>query len=96
VWVFDTKTQKRIQRITMQDLTISIDVTQTDEPKLLTQDVHNPLSFLEQMRLFASQGQRGFDGLTQARVNVYDATSGDHIVRSEIAPSGSYLNVKAW
>ncbi|MEO1731644.1 MAG: amine dehydrogenase large subunit [Pseudomonadota bacterium] len=96
VWVFDTETQKRIQRITMKDLTISIDVTQTDEPKLLTQDVHIPLSFLEQMRIFASQGQRGFDGLTQARVNVYDATSGDHIVRSEIAPSGTYLNVKAW
>ena len=96
VWVFDTKTQERLQRITMKDLTIAIDVTQADEPKLLTQDIHIPLSLLEQLRIFASQGKRGFDGLTQARVNVYDAITGDHIVRSEIAPSGSYLNVKAW
>ena len=96
VWVYDLARRERIDRIAMEDLTLSIDVTQTDAPRLLTMDLHIPVSGLETMLIYLSEGEAGFEHLLQSRVNVYDADSGDHLARGPVNPGGLYTSVQAW
>ncbi len=96
VWVFDIAEQERLRRIKMKDLTISIDVTQSEQPRLLTMDFHIPVSGLETMLIFLTKGEAGFRDLLQSRANVYDADNGAHLVRGPVNPGGTHISVQAW
>lgn len=96
VWVFDIEKQERLRRIKMKDLAVSIDVTQTEQPRLLTMDLHIPVSTPEAMWIFLTKGEAGFSDLFQSRVNIYDADSGAHLRRGPVNPGGIFVLVQAW
>ncbi len=96
VWVYDIATKARLQRIKMKDLTVSIDVTQSEQPRLVTMDLHIPVSILETMWILLTEGEAGFRDLLQSRVNVYDVDTGTHLVRGPINPGGSHIAIQAW
>ncbi len=96
VWVVDTAKRQRVQRIKMKDLTVSIDVTQAEQPRLVTMDLHIPVSFLETLWILVTEGEAGFRDLLQSRVNVYDGDDGTHLVRGPVNPGGAHIAIKAW
>ena len=96
VWVFDTNTMEKQQEIAMQELTMSIAVSQDDKPRLYALDFHIPLDTLATVWMAVTEGEDSITPLIQQRANVYDAVSGEHLLSSDKLPSGAVFGVKPW
>lgn len=96
VWVYDLKSQQKIQAIEMEDLTISIAVDQGPEPRLVTLDAYVPMNILFTAWIYLTEGEAKIIELLKQRVNSYDAMSGAHINATEPLPTGFVYNIQAW
>ena len=100
VWVFDTAASRekvlKQQEIPMQEMTMSIDVSQGDKPRLYSLDIHIPLNTLATYWMALTEGEDSIASLVSQRANVYDALSGEHLHSTDMLPSGAVLGIKAW
>ena len=96
VWVFDTSTMEKQQEIAMNEMTMSIAVSQGDKPQLYTLDFHIPLNTLATLWMVLTEGEDSIAPLLNQRANVYDAMHGEHLTSSDILPPGAVLGIKAW
>ncbi|MCV6615883.1 MAG: hypothetical protein OIF35_12995 [Cellvibrionaceae bacterium] len=97
VWVYDVNTKRKIREIELDELAISIDVDQSDKPRLYTLNFHFPIPWLFQLWLYISRGEAGLMEIARQRSSVYDAAQGKHLFDSELVPHGGFvLNVQAW
>ncbi|MEM9623815.1 MAG: amine dehydrogenase large subunit [Pseudomonadota bacterium] len=96
VWVFDTATMEKQQEIDMQEMTMSIAVSQDEKPRLYTLDFHIPLNGLATLWMAIMEGEDSLAPLVSQRANVYDAVNGEHLLSSDMLPPGTVLGVKAW
>lgn len=96
VWVFDTATMEKQQEIAMNELTMSIAVSQDDKPQLYTLDFHIPLNTLATLWMAMTEGEDSIAPLLSQRANIYDAMNGEHLRSSDKLPRGAVLGIKAW
>ncbi|MCV6625653.1 MAG: hypothetical protein OIF38_06125, partial [Cellvibrionaceae bacterium] len=97
VWVYDVNTKRKIREIELDELAISIDVDQSDKPRLYTLNFHFPIPWLFQLWLYISRGEAALMEIARQRSSVYDAAQGKHLFDSELVPHGGFvLNVQAW
>lgn len=96
VWVFDTATMKKTREISMEELTLSIDLSQGSRPKLYALDFHIPLNMGATVWMALMEGEDSLMEVIRQRANVYDATSGDHLFSSEMIPGGFVSGIRAW
>jgi len=92
VWVYDVKTRQRISRIEMNQMTISIGVSQGPSPRLYTVDFFVPMPYLAMMWVYLREGQDGIMKAIQQCISIYDAGSGKHLRQIDGLPAG-YLSV---
>lgn len=96
VWVYDLKTQKKVREISMKDMTMSIAVDQSAEPRLLTLDVFIPMNIVFTAWTFLTEGKWELIKILQQRVNIYDASTGEHLHVTDSLPSGIVFNIQSW
>jgi methylamine dehydrogenase heavy chain len=96
VWVFDTATMAKQHEIEMDELTMSIAVSQGDNPQLYTLDFHIPLNTLATLWMALTEGEDSIAPLLSQRANVYDAMTGEHLRSSDMLPPGAVLGIQAW
>ncbi|MEM1436739.1 MAG: amine dehydrogenase large subunit [Pseudomonadota bacterium] len=96
VWVFDTAAMEKSQEIAMDEMTMSIAVSQGDQPRLYTLDLHIPLNSLATFWMALTDGEESIVPLLSQRANIYDAVSGAHLRSSDLLPPGGVLGIKAW
>lgn len=91
VWVFDLKTQKKIDTIKMKEMTLSIALGQGTTPRLYTIDFIVPMPYLAMLWVYLTEGQDGIYRVMQQAVSIYDSASGKRLQHVRGMPSG-YLN----
>lgn len=96
VWVFDVATMEKRQEIEMEELTMSIDVSQDDAPRLYALDLHIPLNTLATLSMYVLEGEESLQEVIRQRANVFDADTGEHLLASELIPHGFVVGISAW
>jgi methylamine dehydrogenase heavy chain len=96
VWVYDTKTQKRVARIELKEQSTGIGVSQGEQPRLYSLDWIVPMPSAFTTWIYLTQGEAGLSPLLRQGINLYDADSGEHLRSIGDLPAG-YMNVvKPW
>ncbi len=97
VWVYDVKTKKKVREIELEDLALSIAVSQKDNPRLYTLDLYFPVPFVVVMWTFLMDGLPGIEKFARQRASTYDASEGELLFHSDLVPHGGFvLNIQAW
>lgn len=96
VWVFDTSSMEKRLEIEMEELTTSIAVSSGSNPRLYTLDMHFPIPALATIWMALSQGESSLIEVLRQRANVYDASTGEHLLSSSMIPSGFVSGIRAW
>lgn len=96
VWVYDVNTRKKIDEITLKDLALSINVSQTEKPRLYSLAIHIPLPSWMTFLLFIFEGQTAITPLVEQVANTYDADNGEHLNMTAFLPAGFVLDIAPW
>ena len=96
VWVFETVTMTKTGEISMEEPTLSIDVSQGSSPKLYALDFHIPLNMGATLWMALMEGEDSLLEVIRQRANVYSAISGEHLFSSEMIPGGMVTGIRAW
>lgn len=96
VWVYDVKTGKKVQSIKLKSLALSINVDQSNKPRIYAMSMATPLPFLFEVWIYLFDGREGIINLLQPYVEVYDAASGDSVAVTSFLPRGYINSVQAW
>lgn len=91
VWVYDLKTQKKIDTIPLKELTLSIAVSQSATPRLYSIDFIVPMPYLAMLWVYLTEGQDGIYRVMQQAVSIYDTTTRKRLQHVRGLPNG-YLN----
>jgi methylamine dehydrogenase heavy chain len=91
VWVYDLKTQKKIDTIKMDELTLSIAVSQSATPRLYSIDFIVPMPYLAMIWIYLTEGNDGIFRVMQQAVSIYDTVSHKRLQHVRGLPMG-YLN----
>ncbi|PBZ54980.1 amine dehydrogenase [Pseudomonas aeruginosa] len=94
VWVYDIRTQKRLARIELNELSTAIGVSQGEQPRLYSLDWVVPMPSLFTLWIYLTEGEAGLTPLLRQGINIYDANSGEHQRSIGDIPLG-FLNVVA-
>jgi len=95
VWVFDTATGTRVARHELDDMAVSIAVTQEAKPRLYTIDFVVPMPYLAMLWVYFTEGQDGLLKVMQQAVSIYDATTGKRQAQSDL-PNGYVTSITLW
>jgi len=95
VWVFDVATGKRLARHELDEMAISMAVSQDDVPRLYTVDFVVPMPYLAMLWVYLTQGQDGILKVMQQAASVYDATSGERRSHTDL-PYGNMTSITLW
>lgn len=94
VWVFDTRSQRRLARIELKEQSTAIGVSQGEQPRLYSLDWIVPMPSLFTAWIYLTEGDKGLMPLLRQGINLYDADSGEHLRGIGDIPPG-FLNVVA-
>ena len=78
VWVFDLETREKIEAYELQELTISIAVSQDDDPLLYGIGAHIPMPFFAQVWVYLTEGEAPLIDTVQFGLDIYDAGDGSY------------------
>ncbi len=78
IWVFDLETREKMEAYALQERTISIAVSQDDEPLLYGIGAHIPMPFLAQVWVYLTEGEAPLIETVQFGLDVYDARDGEY------------------
>jgi methylamine dehydrogenase heavy chain len=95
VWVYDVGSGKRMARHELEEMTISMAVTQGPEPRLYTVDYVVPMPYLAMLWVYLTQGRDGILKVMQQAVSVYDAQSGKRLAATDL-PHGNLTSITLW
>lgn len=79
VWVFDLNTREKTDEFGLQELSLSIAISQDDDPLLYAIGAHIPMPFLAQIWVYFTQGEAAFLDVIQLGLDIYDADEGDYL-----------------
>jgi len=96
VWVYDVNTQKKINELPLKDLSLSINVSQGNNPRLYSLAFHIPLPSWMTFLMYIFEGQEPISKLVKQVANTYDANSGEHLNRTAFLPEGFVLDIAPW
>lgn len=96
VWVFDTRTQKRLARIKLNEQSTAIGVGQGEQPRLYSLDWIVPMPSLFTAWIYLTEGEQALMPLARQGINLYDADSGKHLRSIDDLPLGSLNTVMPW
>lgn len=95
-WVYDLKTRKRIQRIELKEMSISLGVSQGANPRLYSIDFFSPMPFLATLWVYLTKGQDELMKSMQQCITIYDVGSGKFQRRIDGLPAGYLSMVESW
>jgi methylamine dehydrogenase heavy chain len=96
VWVYDTKTQQRVSRIKLNELSVAIAVSKGEQPRLYSLDWMVPMPVEYITAIYTSKGEAGLMPLMRQSINLYDADSGKHLRSIDEIPAGAMNEVMSW
>jgi methylamine dehydrogenase heavy chain len=96
VWVYDVKTQGRIERIKLEELSIAIGVSQGARPRLYSVDFFWPMPAPAKLWIYLTKGESELMKSVQQCVTVYDARDGEFLRRIDDLPPGYLSMVEPW
>ena len=96
VWVYDTKSGTKVSEIELEDLAFSISVNQDGPARLYSLAVHIPMPFVVTILMVVLEGVEGIGALVKQVANIYDADSGEHLVKTGFLPEGLTIDIQAW
>lgn len=97
VWVYDVKTKKKLREIELEELALSIAISQKNDPRLYTNNIHFPIPFLAQAWMYMTKGQQALMEIARQRASAYDARTGKLLFHSDLVPQGGYvLGIQPW
>ena len=96
VWVYDIKTQRRIERIKLEELSIAIGVSQGARPRLYSVDFFWPMPTLATLWVYLTKGEDELMKSVQQCITVYDAGDGEFLRRIDGLPPGYLSVVEPW
>lgn len=96
VWVYDIKTQRRIERIKLEELSIAIGVSQGARPRLYSVDFFWPMPTLAKLWVYLTKGEDELMKSVQQCITVYDAGDGEFLRRIDGLPPGYLSVVEPW
>lgn len=96
VWVYDLKTQRRIERIELEELSIAIGVSQGARPRLYSVDFFWPMPKLATLWVYLTKGEDELMKSVQQCITVYDARDGEFLRRIDGLPPGYLSMVEPW
>jgi methylamine dehydrogenase heavy chain len=76
VWAYNLKTHSRVARFELNDMTLSLAVSQGPNPRLYTVDFIVPLPYLAKAWIYLTQGKTGIMKVMQQGIGIYDAQTG--------------------
>ncbi len=79
VWVFDLETRTKIDDFALEELSISIAVSQDAEPLLYAIGAHIPMPFLAQIWVYLTQGEAPLAEVAQLGLDIYQAEDGTYL-----------------
>ncbi len=95
IWVFDLATRERIATYSLQERTISIAVSQDEEPRLYGLGAHIPMPFLAQVWVYMTEGEAPLIDTVQFGLDVYDAEDGSYM--RTVTQLGTFpINIQPW
>ena len=92
VWVYDVQAAQKVQALKLEELGLSIGVSQGAQPRLYSLDFVLPMPYLAQVWVYLSEGNDGVLRRLQQELNSYDAVTGKHLRTVNGLPYG-YLNM---
>lgn len=95
-WVFDIKTQKRVRTIELNELSLSLGVSQGETPRLYSVDVIFPMPTLAKLWVYFTKGQDALMKVFQNGIAIYDAQSGKLLRQIDGLPASYLSAVKPW
>jgi methylamine dehydrogenase heavy chain len=95
VWVFDTLSGQRIKTIDLNDVALSIAVSQDPEATLYSLAFHVPLPASAIPLVIEEQGMAQLMKLVVQVVDLYDSQTGEHLNKVGDIPVGGYQTVVA-
>lgn len=97
VWVYDTTTGEKIEKIELEEMAMSIKVSQAGEPRLYTLNIHFAMPTLFVAWIYLMDGESAVMESARQRMAVYNATSGEHLFFSQLVPHGGFvMQVQPW
>ncbi|MFI8980826.1 amine dehydrogenase large subunit [Ectopseudomonas khazarica] len=96
VWVFDVRTHQRLARIELNEQSTAIGVSQGEQPRLYSLDWVVPMPSLFTLWIYLTEGEAGLMPLLRQSVNLYDASTGDHLRSVNDIPLGFMNVVQPW
>jgi methylamine dehydrogenase heavy chain len=96
VWVFDTRSGNKIDTIELDDIALSIAVSQAENPTLYSLAFHVPLPILATAWIYMKDGEAGLmPHLTQV-VDLYEIKTGRHVGKVGDIPRSFQTVVMPW
>jgi methylamine dehydrogenase heavy chain len=95
VWVYEVASGKRVARHELEEMTISMAVTQGAEPRLYTVDYVVPMPYLAMLWVYLTQGRDGILKVMQQAVSIYDAETGERLAATDL-PHGNLTSITLW
>ncbi len=95
-WVYDINSGERVNIIELDDVALSINVNQADQPTLYTLAFHVPLPDLFSLWIYATQGEAKLMNHVKQVVDLYDVQSGEHKIKVGDIPPGYMTVVQPW
>lgn len=97
VWVYDVKTKQKVREIELEEMASSIAVSQNNNPRLYSLNIHFPIPDLFMLWIYLVDGEQELMKIARQRASAYNAKDGQHLFYSELVPSGGFvLNIQAW
>ncbi|MBU3071295.1 hypothetical protein KOI40_15830 [Aestuariicella sp. G3-2] len=97
VWVYDVKTKKKVREIELEEIAVSIAVSQKPNPRLYINSIHFPVPFLTQLWMYLIDGEKSLMEIARQRASIYNAKNGQLLFHSDLVPHGGFvLNIQTW
>lgn len=96
VWVYDLNSGEKINVIELDDIALSISVSQDDDPTLYSLAFHVPLPTLFTLWIYLVDGEPELMKHVVQVVDLYDADSGEHQNKVGDIPRGYLTVVQPW
>ena len=79
VWVFDLETRTKIDGFELEEMSISIAISQDADPLLYAIGAHIPMPFLAQLWIYATEGEAPLAEVVQLGLDIYQADDGTYL-----------------
>ena len=77
--MFDLETQTKIDSFDLEEISISIAVSQDADPLLYVIGAHIPMPFLAQLWIYATEGEAPLVETVQLGLDIYEANDGTYL-----------------